>query len=140
MGVPPAGLVSWQKPAITYTRADSYEVTKTFSQHPVYSWAWTSKANHVVTDGGIVEKQIFHQRKVHRLSFEMLQQDEADWVRQWWNERGANGYEFTFYRFGLNGAALTCIISPGETEPKVGNMEGTVIWWTWDVEFWEVLT
>ena len=137
-GPPYAG--AWSKPKITYTRADASEVSLTFSMFADYSWHWTSKAAHKVFDGGVVEKQRFHQRKVHRLSFEMLAQNEADWIRQWWNERAAAGNSFTFYRFSDSSPGVTCIWSPGETEPKVDNMDESPIWWIWDVELWEVLS
>lgn len=128
-------------PKITYVPSAGGSTSFTLSQYPKYSEHWISKANHTVTDGGVVERHVFHQRFVYRLSFELLNSTDITAINTWWNDRAALGYSFTFFRFGLTDPGVTCIWQPSETEPQIAPMdENPSVWYSWTVEFWKVLT
>ncbi len=131
----------WTKPKITYTRANDDEVTLTLSQYPI-DYFESPKFKSVFTeyDSGVVEKDTFNNRLIIPVSFEMLKQNEADWIAQWFTERAAYGFPFTWFRFSETSPGLSMIWNPSDSSPNITPMsENPAVFFNFSAVFWEVI-
>ena len=140
VGVGPVG-GGWSKPKITYTRADTTPVSLTLSQYPIdYIERPRKKKVHNEYDAGVVETDVFNERLIIPVSFELLLQNEADWIMQWFSERGGAGFPFEWFRFSDTSPGLTMIWNPSDNVPDVAPMsDNPSVFFTFNAEFWEVI-
>jgi hypothetical protein len=117
-------------------------VTILLGQYPVeYKVMERYKKVSNTSDGGIVEVDTFHNRKIYYLRFEMLTTAIKDAIKTLWTVDGAIGVDFDWYLD--SGAAKTAdvIWNPSETEPQIEpNPDNPTQFWSWTVELWELLT
>lgn len=131
----------WSKPKIIYTRADTSPVSLTLSQFPIdYIERPRFKKVNTEYDSGVVEVDTFNNRLIIPVRFELLLQNEADWIMQWFTERAAAGHSFTWFRFSDTSPGLTMIWNPGDNRPDVAPMsENPSTYFTFSADFWEVI-
>jgi hypothetical protein len=115
--------------------------TVTIDQMPIgYKVTARHKKITNVTDGGIVETDLYHNRDIYYLRFEMLTTTEKNNILTMWASV-ADGSDFDWYLDRDAAKTADVIWNPNEDEPQIEpHPDNPTEFWNWTVELWELIT
>lgn len=94
-----------------------------------------------VTDGGIVEVDTFHDRDIYTMRFELLTTTEKNNIITMFETVGAQGTDFDWYLDRDGSKTADVIWNPFEDEPSIEpDSDNPTVYWSWEVELWELIT